>query len=65
MFDSFLQGDPTAFALDATAAVTILSITAFLSLFATALAERAYRLQSLAVLAGLSTTMFLVTIFCW
>ncbi len=63
MFDSFLQGDPTAFALDATAAVTILSITAFLSLFATALAERAYRLQSLAVLAGLSTTMFLVTIF--
>ncbi|MDZ7363751.1 MAG: ATP-binding protein [candidate division KSB1 bacterium] len=62
MFDSFLKG-AEAFTLDASASATILSIAAFLALFATALAERAYRLQSLGVLAGLSAVMLLTTIF--
>ncbi|MCG3120629.1 MAG: Sensor histidine kinase RcsC [bacterium] len=62
MFDSFLQG-ATVFTLDTAEAATVLSIVAFLALFATALAERAYRMQSLPVLAGLSTAMFLTAIF--
>jgi len=63
MFDSFLKGGATAFTLDATASAAIISIVAFLAFFATALAERAYRMQSIGVLAGLFTAMFLTTIF--
>ena len=61
MFDSFLND--AALALETTASAVILSIVAFFALFATALAERAFRLQSLSVLAGLSTAMFLAAIF--
>jgi len=63
MFDSFLPSDLAALTLESPAAAPLLSIVAFLALFATALAERAYRLQSLPVLAGLSTAMLLATIF--
>jgi PAS domain S-box-containing protein len=62
MFDLFLKG-ATTFTLDATASTTVLSIVAFLVIFAAALAERAYRLQSIGVLAGLFTAMFLAAIF--
>jgi PAS domain S-box-containing protein len=63
MFDWILSNGATNFALDSAGSATILSIVAFLAIFAAALAERAYRMQSLGVLAGLATAMLLATIF--
>ncbi len=51
------------FALDAAGSATILSIVAFLTIFAAGLAERAYRMQSLGVFAGLANAMLFATIF--
>ncbi|MGH7597633.1 MAG: PAS domain S-box protein, partial [bacterium] len=63
MFDWIISSGATSFALDAAASATILGIVAFLTIFAAALAERAHRMQSLGVFAGLTTAMLLATIF--
>lgn len=63
MFDWIIQNGANVFALDAAGSATILSIVAFLTIFAAGLGERAYRMQSLGVFAGLATAMLLATIF--
>ncbi len=63
MFDWIIPNGANVFALDAAGSATILSIVAFLTIFATGLSERAYRMQSLGVFAGLATAMLLAAIF--
>jgi PAS domain S-box-containing protein len=63
MFDWITSSGVINFALDSAGSAAILSIVAFLSIFAAGLAERAYRMQSLGVLAGVATAMLLATIF--
>ncbi|MDZ7290030.1 MAG: response regulator [candidate division KSB1 bacterium] len=63
MLDRIISSGNAAFTLDAAGATALLSIVAFLTLFAAALAERAFRIQSLGVFAGLATAMLLIMIF--
>ncbi|MGH7455176.1 MAG: hypothetical protein ACRENG_27725, partial [bacterium] len=63
MFDWIISNGAADFALEAAGSATILSIVAFLTIFAAGLAKRAYRMQSLGVFAGLATAMLLATIF--